>query len=183
MTNLPVGSGGFINPGAVISQLEIKEGMKVADLGCGHGYFSIPLAKMVGETGRVFAVDVLEDSLANVKSKAESEGLRNIETIHANLEKENGSGLPNAECDFVVLANILYQSQKKPEIIKEAVRILKSRGKLVIVDWKADDLTIGPREGWRIKPEEVTEMAKKAGALFLQNFQTGNFHYGLIFVK
>lgn len=183
MTALAAGSGGFINPEAVISQLQIKEGMKIADFGCGHGYFSLPLAKMVGNTGKVFAVDVLQDSLDNVKSKAELEGLNNIETIRGNLEKEGGSTLPKVDCDFVVLANILYQSQKKEDIIKEALRVLKVQGRLVIVDWRADDLTIGPQEGWRVSEDQIKEVCRKNGALFLQNFQTGNYHYGLIFVK
>ena len=183
MAALSAGSGGFINPEAVISQLQIKEGMKVADFGCGHGYFSLPLAKMVGKTGRVYAIDVLQDSLDNVKSKAEIEGLNNIETIKGNLEMEGGSKLPNIECDFVILANVLYQSQKKEKIIKEALRVLKVQGRMVIIDWRADDLTIGPQEGWRVSEDEIKEMARNQGALFLQNFQTGNFHYGLVFVR
>lgn len=183
MTTLPAGSGGFINPAAVITQLPIKEGMKVASLGCGHGYFTIPLAKMVGNTGKVYAVDIREDALASVRSRAETENLKNIESVRANLEKENGTGLPNAECDFAILANILFQSQKKQEIIKEAARILKSQGRLVIVDWKTEDLSIGPKEGWRIQPQVLIEMARQEGVLFLKEFNTGNFHYGLIFVK
>ncbi len=183
MTTLPAGSGGFINPAAVISQLPIKEGMKVAGFGCGHGYFVIPLAKMVGNTGKVYAIDILEDALASVRSKAETEGLKNIETIRANLEKEGGSGLPNAECDFVILANILFQSQKKQEIIKEAARVLKSQGRLVVIDWRTEDLSIGPKEGWRIGPQELTALARQEGVLILKEFNTGNFHYGLIFVK
>jgi len=178
-----VGSGGFINPKAVISQLQIKPGARVADLGCGHGYFTIPLAKMVGETGRVWAVDVLPAALAEVENRALAENLKNIETVRGNLEKEGGAPIGNAECDFVILANTLYQSQQKEAILKEALRILRIQGRLVVIDWRADDLTIGPREGWRLGAVELKELAKKQGALFLQNLPTGNFHYGLIFVK
>ena len=181
--SFPPGSGGFINPEAVISQLQVQEGMKVADLGCGHGYFSIPLAKMVGESGRVISFDVLTDALENVKSKAQTQNLKNIETFRANLEKEGGTGLDDGECDMVVLANILYQSQKKEAIIREALRILKTGGWLLVVEWQTKDLTIGPQEGWRIGPQELKEMVQNQKGVLQKEIKAGDFHYGLVFVK
>lgn len=129
------GTGGFINPEKIISQLDIKEGTKVADFGCGHGYFTIPAAKRVGQDGQVFAVDVLEEALDAVRSRSRLENLANIETRRGNLEAVNGSGLPNNSMDFVLLHNVLFQSQKKPEILKETKRVLKSGGTLALADW------------------------------------------------
>ena len=183
MADLPKGSGGFLNPEKVLSELEIKAPSRVADFGCGHGYFTIPLAKMVGKEGLVFALDVLKEALNEVSQKAEKEGLKNIETIRCNLEVPGGSKMPDNSCDMVILANILYQSQKKAEILKEATRVTKSNGKMVVIDWESGGRQLTQESGWRVSPDEVKSMADGEGLNFERSFDVGNFHYGLIFSK
>ena len=85
-----VGSGGLMNPDYIIENLNIKSGMTVADFGCGAGYFTIPIAKIVKNNGKVYAIDVLSSSLESVSSKAKLYGLLNIITIRANVEVKEG---------------------------------------------------------------------------------------------
>ena len=109
-------------PEAILEKLNIRDNAQAADFGCGNGYFSIPLAKIVNQ-GKVYAIDVIKETLEAVKSKAELEGISNIETIHCNLEVLNGLKLEDNSVDFVLMRNILFQSQKKAEVIREAKRI------------------------------------------------------------
>ncbi len=182
-SQLPKGTGGFLHPEKVLGQLGVKEGMRIADFGCGHGYFTIPVAKMVGKEGKVFAVDVLSESLEEVSSRAQLESLLNIETLRGNLEVAGGSKVSSDSVDLVLIHNVLFRSQKKSDIIKEAKRVLKSGGQLELTDWLPEKKAIGPQEGWRISAAETKNLVEAEGLTFKQEFDAGEFHYGLIFTK
>ena len=83
--------GKFIDPDAIIAQLDIQVGSVAADFGCGPGYFSIPFAKAIGEDGKIYVLDVLPQVLETVIGKAKNSGLTNVIAKRVNLEKENGS--------------------------------------------------------------------------------------------
>jgi len=177
------GTGGFLDPENIVSGFNVTKGMKVADFGCGAGYFTILLAEKTGEEGRVYAVDVQEPALDNVRAKARANGLNNIDTIRANLEVMGSSGLTDNSQDMVLLANILFQSGKKAEIIKEAKRVLKSKGKLIIIDWKNGVNGFGPPHELRLDVPKIQQIATKDGFEFEHNLDAGQFHFGLVFKK
>lgn len=178
----PPGTGGFLNPANIVKSLGIiKEGMKIADFGCGHGYFSVPLARRVGNYGKIYAIDVLPESLEAVNSQMKIEGIKNIEIKRGNLEKEGGSTLENENCDIVFIANLLFQTENDQNVIREAKRILKPEGKIVFIDWR-QDAPMGP-VGKRINPEEAIQLFQNENFVLERKFFTDNYHYGLIFVK
>lgn len=172
--------GGFIRPDDVLDKLEFHENMKVADFGCGSGYFTIPLAKRVGRKGTVYAIDVQDSALDSVRGRAKLFLIFNIETIRANLEKENGSTLPDRSIDIVILANILFQSNMKDAILKEAKRVMVKSGKLVVVEWKSE-AQIGPGFGHRISKDDLKKLAKSLDLVLEKEFGAGESHYGLVF--
>ena len=176
------GTGGFLRPEQVIEEAGIKEGMKIADFGCGAGYFTILMAKIVGEEGTVYAVDVLRTALESVKSKAKIEGLLNIEIVLSNLEILKGSKLKDESVDLVLLANVLFQSFKKADIIKETKRILKKAGKIVVIEWEKNQ-PMGPPEKFIVSKELVKDLAKKENFKFEKEFPAGKSHWGMIFKK
>lgn len=175
----------FFNPHKILEDIGIfGEGSIVADFGCGAGYFALPLAKLVGETGKIYAIDVLPSAIEIVASKAESEGLINIKTIRANLEIPQGSTIEEDSVDSVLLANILYQSQTgKIEILKEAQRILKDAGKMVVIGWIPGKSQMGPAENLRISSEMVRKDAVSLGFKLNKIFDIDPYHYCLIFNK
>lgn len=182
MVVFPPGSGGFLNPPKIIESLGIiKEGMKIADFGCGHGYFTIPLARKVGNYGKIYAIDVLPESLEAVNSRTKIEGIQNVETKRGNLEKEGGSTLENESCDIVLMANLLFQTEDDQKVIQEARRILKPNGKIVFIDWR-QDAPLGPI-GKRMKPGNSIKLFQNENFSFEKKFFTDNYHYGLMFVK
>lgn len=172
---------GLLKPTEILNQIEIRDNMIVADFGCGHGHFSIPLAKMA-PNGKIYAIDIIKSALEVVKSQAELEKISNIETRHSNLEISGNSKLENGSVDIVLLRNILFQSEKKEEIIKEADRILKEQGRMILIEW-IPGASLAPKEGWLITDEQAQKLVENQGWTLDTELEIDNQHYGMIFKK
>jgi ubiquinone/menaquinone biosynthesis C-methylase UbiE len=173
----------FIDPAYVIAQLEMKPGSTIADFGCGSGFFSIPLSAATGKEGIVHALDILPAALEAVESKARLLGIANIVTKRANLEVENGSGFKSESMDWIVIKDMLYQNKKKAVVLKEARRVLKPRGKALVIEWDEKNLAIGPDKKLRIASKEMDKLVKKQKFTLEKSVKLGNFHYGMIIAK
>jgi ubiquinone/menaquinone biosynthesis C-methylase UbiE len=169
---------GFLNPETVLKQLRLQKSMVAADFGSGSGGWVIPLAKKL-EEGKVFAIDILEEPLSALSSKAKTEKLFNIQTIRSDIEKT--SKMISESCDLVLMTNLLFQIDDKKQILEEAKRVLKKSGMVLVVDWKADNV-FGPKEG-RVSSDEVKKFAEEVGLKFEKEFEAGPHHYGLVFIK
>ena len=175
--------GKFLDPDAIIAQLDVKRGDIAADFGCGPGYFSLPFAKLIGIEGKLYSLDVLTNALETVASKAKNLGIINIVTKHVNLERENGSKLATEMLDWVILKDVLFQNQKKDVIIAEAARVLKSGGRVIVVEWKQGDFTIGPDEELKISPEKMQQLFVDNDFAIEKKIEAGDFHYAFVAVK
>lgn len=171
----------FIDPQNVIEQLDLSNDMTVADFGSGAGYFTLPVARKIGEGGTVYALDIISQKLEAVLSKARTSGLNNIITKRVNLENKNGSTLNNESVDCVIMKDMLFQNKNKAQIMEEARRILKVGGRMLAVEWSSEDFAIGPERKLRIYKESIIELANKKGFKLSKEISAGNFHYGLIF--
>lgn len=188
-TNGVAETGGFLEPEKIVRYFDLEKGDHVADFGAGHGFFTIPMAKLVGGNGKVYAIDIQKSVLDIIRAKAKVEHLLNIEPIWADLDEIGGSHLKDDFIDFVVVANILFQAEKKDMIMQEAYRILRSGGRMAVVEWDLlsnvdrSGYQIGPSPDLRINKETVKNLALPAGFKLDNEFGAGSHHYGLLFKK
>ncbi|TFG35812.1 MAG: class I SAM-dependent methyltransferase [Parcubacteria group bacterium] len=169
---------GFLDPIKILKEMRLRRNMTAVDFGCGSGGWVIPLVKEL-EEGKVVAVDILEEPLSSLRSRAKMEKILNIETVLANAEK--GTDIFENSADLVLMTNLLFQCEDRKKILEEGKRVLKSSGKILIVDWNPDS-PIGPTEG-RISQEDVKILAEETGLKIKKEFKAGSYHYGLIFEK
>lgn len=168
----------------ILNKIAIGEKQKVAELGCGNfGFFAFPLARRVGRSGKVYAVDILKSSLAEIKSRATKENLPQLIPVWSNLEIFKGTKIENDTLDIALLINVLHQSEKRADIIREAARMLKTGGQLLIVEWSNNDAPLGPKPEKRIKLESLKTAAAKLGFGIKEEFTAGPYHYGIILIK
>lgn len=170
------------SPESVIQDWGIKRGDHVADFGAGHGYFTLPIARIVGAEGKVYALDIQKSVLEVIRSRAKLVHLLNIECIWADLEHMGGSKLKDSFIDLVIIANIVFQADEKNVIFKEAFRVLRPGGKVAIIE-SSEDAKVGPPRELRIPRRTVIELAQLNGFHFDREFNAGSDHYGLIFAK
>jgi ubiquinone/menaquinone biosynthesis C-methylase UbiE len=185
MRSLKISGGNILlDPYLIFEQSGLGSGMKIADLGCGAaGHFVIPAAKIVGERGTVFAVDLLKSVLEAVKSRAKLEEVANIEYVWSNLEIYGATKITPESLDFVLLANTIWQIKKREEVFREAARLIKKGGKIMVVEWEMREAPLGPLPERRINKDFVRELARSNGLIEIKEFKAGPYHYGLIFIK
>lgn len=111
----------------------IKEGQTALDLGCGPGFFSLAMAKMVGEKGRVISVDIQEEMLQMLRDKSERAGLKS--RIIPHKSQPDKIGVPEM-VDFALAFYMVHEVPDKKSFLSEVVSHLKPDGKLLIVEPK-----------------------------------------------
>lgn len=122
----------FQNPRKIVSPY-IQEGMTAFDLGCGPGFFTIEMAKLVGPDGKVIAVDLQDGMLEIVKKKIENTNLQHIIELHKC--QSDKIGLTKA-ADFILIFYMLHEVPDQAAFLKEVHSLLKPNGKALIVEPK-----------------------------------------------
>jgi ubiquinone/menaquinone biosynthesis C-methylase UbiE len=172
----------WLPPGEVLTLLALKPGMRVADIGAGTGYFALPIAREIGATGKVFAVDVEPEMLAKLKRKIESSD------VHGNIELVEGEAsktpLPDGQLDLLLMANLWHEIDDPEEVLHEARRLLGCGGRLAILDWRPDvNRPPGPPLEHRIPASAVIGLLKSHGWSLERSSLVGQFSYFLMAVS
>jgi len=169
-------------PDRVISNLDLKPGARAADIGCGEGYFTLRLAKSVGERGLVFAVDIDARSLDVLKKQAEQEHLANVVVV---VSEPTDTKLQPECVDVVFVCDVLHEvpeGQRLP-LLKSAVRALKPGGFFYLIDYrKSRDVRFDPYEKL-IPRDDLIRICTDADLLLDGEFQYLKYQVFLRFQK
>jgi len=172
-----------MDPHKTLLQLGLRDGMKVGDFGAGSGHYALAASAMVGETGKVYAVDVQEDVLKRLAADATHRGPHVIETVWADFEKKGSTKLKDSVLDAAILSNALFQLEDKEGALLEIRRALKPGGKLLVVDWSGPHGGMGPIDAHVITETAARGLLEAAGYAKLKSFDPGAHHYALVVTK
>lgn len=168
----------------ILEKGEVNEGDSVADLGCGRSiFFLYSLASLVGITGKVYGIDILPEALDSVSHDVTHHRLSMIKVIRANLEKPHGVSLSDDSISSAFLINTLSQSTDSLAMLREAKRLLKPGGRLIVVDWTTADSPFGPDQTRRISAAHVNDLIELCELKTLDHFDAGPYHYGIVITK
>lgn len=174
----------FLNPDRILFQAGITVGQTCVDLGAGSGYFTIAAGQAVGTSGIVYSVDILESALNHITAEARMKGIRNLKTIRTDLEFANSlDTISTGSCDCVMFVNILHQIAHKKELVEMTYRLLKTGGKVLVIDWNNEPFPLGPQASDRISDETVKKLMSNANLKLTSHLDTDMYHYGLLFIK
>jgi len=162
-----------LNPERVLSLLPLEPEQVVADIGCGPGFFTLPLARRLTE-GRVVALDISEEMLETVREKAASAGVGNIE-----VKASSEAGLPvhPASLDGAFLAFVLHELEQQVTFLEQVKESLRPGGWLAVLEWYRKQTEHGPPPGDRLTPKEVQALATEAGFTVTKEQALNEEHY------
>jgi ubiquinone/menaquinone biosynthesis C-methylase UbiE len=119
----------FRDPYKALNAAGLKAGQKVLEVGCGPGFFTIPAARIVGEKGNAYALDINPLAVKRVQQKVEQAGVTNVQTIRADAAR---TGLPDQSFDLIFLFGLAHPIGNTEDILTELHRLLKPAGILSI---------------------------------------------------
>jgi ubiquinone/menaquinone biosynthesis C-methylase UbiE len=124
------------HPKKMLKSLQLKPGQVVCDFGCGNGYHTLELARLVGPKGLVYAVDIQQEMLDMLAERAVPRGLENIKPVLATPEDP---GLPPDTFDLVLMVDVYHELSHPPEVLALVQKSLKADGRLVLVEFREED--------------------------------------------
>jgi len=158
-------------PDQILEAMQVEAGKQVADLGCHQGYMTVKLAKVVGESGGVYAVDVNQSQLNNLKVNLEERNLSDMVTVV--IGDYDNPRLPKNKLDALLIIDAYHEMDAYEEILKHVFTALKPNGRLVIVEPIAEERESWPRSRQTDKHEisirYVIRDLKKAGFKLIED--------------
>ena len=133
-------------PYEVLESMGLKPGMKVADIGCGSGYYARKMATQVGPGGVVYGVDIQPEMLDILVELCDAEEVTNVKPV---LGDEKDPKLPRGEIDWMILADVYHEFQYPEEMLAKMLEALAPGGKVVLLEYRAEAF----RTASHIKPE------------------------------
>ena len=167
------------NTSLLLKNLAVKPGMVVADIGAGSGYHSALLSKMVG-TGKVFAVDVEPEMIAYLNARIKQEKLSSIVPI---LSTEQKVTLPENTIDMMLLVDVYHEFSFPYEMALSMRAALKPGGKLVLVEFRAEDPTVPIKTIHKMSEAQAIKEFKAAGFAFDKNIDNLPWQHCMVFTK
>ena len=160
----------------VISLLPLSPHHVVADIGCGPGYFAVPLGKYLFH-GKVLAIDVQEEMLEATKEALERIHLTNVEVI---LSKEETFPIQDDDLDGAFAAFVVHEADDPSGMMNEFKRCVRAGGWLALLEWHKKEMDSGPPLKERIEEADLLEMAKKAGFRLERRHSLNSEQYMLV---
>jgi len=184
----PTGAGKssfeLIDSAKFFRELDLKKGITFLDLACGWGTYSLAVSEIIGPTGRVYAVDLWEEGILSLKSKAVSKGIQNITALVS--DASHLIPIEHVSVDVCLMASVLHDfigDHVEQGVMKEIVRVIKPEGTLAILEYKKTDGPPGPPKSVRLSPQEVDKILSPCGFIQKRVTDIGPDHYLQIFIK
>jgi ubiquinone/menaquinone biosynthesis C-methylase UbiE len=174
----------FSNPDDNIREFGLKPGDKVVIFGSGSGGHTLAAARVLKNSGgTVYGVESRGHLVDKLKKDAQEQHYMNVRIVNGNVERLGGTSLGSLTVDAVIIPDTLFSHENKEGIFKEADRILKPGGRMLVVEWIASFGGAGPQPEDVFPEPAAMELAKSAGFIHDRRFSAGNYHYALIFHK
>ncbi|MFW5737184.1 MAG: class I SAM-dependent methyltransferase [Halanaerobium sp.] len=147
-----------LKPAELLTKLGLKKGDIFIDIGAGNGFFSLPAADIVGESGKVYSVDVEIDMLLDLKHRAQQAGV--TDRIEICRSEENDANL-HQDADFMLFAYLFHEVEEKEKFLNNYFNFLKKGSRVVFLEWDPEKREEGPPLHHRVKSEQLKSLLEQ----------------------
>jgi ubiquinone/menaquinone biosynthesis C-methylase UbiE len=152
---------------ALLKALNIRPGQTVCDMGCGNGFYTLPLARLVGDDGQVIAVDIQRQMLRLLKDRARDERLRNIKTVLGTVVDPQIE--PNS-CDLVLMVDVYHEFARPEEMLAAIRHSLKPNGRVALAEFRAEDPNVPIKPLHKMSKEQILKEFEPNGFRLVEEF-------------
>jgi len=168
---------------SILEQIGVTRGQTLLDAGSGEGRFALPAASMVGEKGKVYAVDCSRGRIVYLRRLAQERGFDQVEALVADVTEH--IEVPTGSVDVCLMANVFHELAENGQVrgeLREVKRLLRPAGLLAILDFRKDvDRPPGPPLARRVDPIEVRRLVTQYGFHEKSSSEVGRYHYLSVF--
>jgi len=166
-------------PEEVIDALGIKAGETIADIGAGSGFFAFRFSPHIGKSGRVYAVDISSDMILHMNRHIRDHKLTNVTTI---LSAPDDPLLMDSSINRFFVCNTWHHVPNRPQYISLMKRMLKPGGQIIVIDYRKEQLPVGPPPEMKMAREEVLREMESGGFKLAKEHTFLPYQYFLVFV-
>ncbi len=140
------------DPLQTLANLGLKPGMVVCDLGCGNGYYTIEMAKRVGSSGKVFAVDIQPEMLHLLELRLEEKEVKNVELVLGGLIDPR---MPENSIDLLLMVDVYHEFSHPVQMLQAIRKSLKPEGRIALVEFRAEDRNVPIRPEHKMTKKQI----------------------------
>jgi ubiquinone/menaquinone biosynthesis C-methylase UbiE len=164
----------------VLTNLGLKPGMSVCDMGCGNGFYTLDIARAIGKEGVVYGVDIQPQMLRMLRARAKKAKLNNIKpTLGTVIDPK----LPADSCDLILCVDVYHEFSHPEHMLAAMRKALKKDGLLLLLEFRAEDLSVPIKPEHKMTREQVFKEMAANGFKFTKEFDKLPWQHMLFFSK
>jgi len=164
----------------MLKQLGVKPGMLVCDMGCGNGFYSLKLAKLVGDEGKVLAVDIQPQMLRLLRSRSRVAEIDNIEPILGTVVDPK---LPEGQLDLILCVDVYHEFSHPERMLAAMRKALKPDGRLVLLEFRAEDPEVPIKRLHKMSKKQILKELRPNGFKLVRQFDRLPWQHMMFFQR
>lgn len=168
------------NPEAILADVGLKPASTFIDVGCGGGFFTMPAARIMRKSGKVYGIDVNPDYVNELRELTAKENLNNIDLTVGKAEEVV---VCEGCADVVFFGVVMHDFEDASKVLRNANKMLKPNGRLFDLDWKKEQMDLDPQFQKRFSEDYAADLIKAAGFIIENIKPAGRYHYLISAIK
>jgi len=164
----------------LLEELRVQPGQTVCDMGCGNGFYTLQLARLVGNSGKVYAVDIQPEMLTLLRDRLKKQGIGNVVPL---LGSEADPRLPQGALDLVVLVDVYHEFSRPEEMLAAIRKSLKPSGRIAVAEFRAEDPKVPIRPLHKMSKQQILKEFSANGFRLVGQFDGLPWQHLMFFEK